>query len=160
MNNAKKYVVFLLFIIVTYLLGYIREGVFITINSVINKVPFPYNRAYITPPDFLYQYSITELTLFKWLLTLFFFLIFLMVAVGVVHYFFYNRKYNKIVFVVFVIFFALSFLFYTIGFLTNNLESFYPISRFFAGIVQDPFPIYLFIVLFFYTNKTFKEKVE
>lgn len=159
MKSSKKYVVFVLFVILTYLLGYLREGVFITINSVINKVPFPYNRAYITPPDFLYNYSLSQLILIKWVFTFLFFFIFLTVAVGVVHYFFHNRKYNKIVFVVFVTFFVLSFLFYTVGFLTNNLESFYPISRFFAGIVQDPFPIYLFLVLFFYTTKVYKDKV-
>ena len=159
MKSSKKYVVFVLFVILTYLLGYLREGVFITINSVINKVPFPYNRAYITPPDFLYNYSLSQLFLIKWVFTFLFFFIFLTVAVGVVHYFFHNRKYNKIVFVVFVTFFVLSFLFYTVGFLTNNLESFYPISRFFAGIVQDPFLIYLFLVLFFYTTKVYKDKV-
>ncbi len=159
MNNYKKYVVFVLFVILTYLLGYLREGVFITINSVINQVPFPYNRAYITPPDFLYHFSLNQLILFKWLLTLFFFLIFLLVAIGVVHYFFRNRKYNKIVLIVFVTFFVMSFLFYLVGFLLNKLEFFYPISRFFAGIVQDPFPIYLFLVLFFYTTKVYKDKV-
>ena len=124
MSNYKKYVAFVLFVILTYLLGYLREGVFITINSVINNVSFPYNRAYITPPEFLYHISLNQLTLFKWLLTLFFFLIFLLVAIGVVHYFFRNRKYNKIVFVVFVTFFVLSFLFYMVGFLTNKLELF------------------------------------
>jgi len=154
--KIKKYLVFFLFVIITYVLGYIREAVFITINSVINEVPFPYNRAYITPPPFLYKLSMNQLFILKWVLTLLFFLLFLLVAVKVTHFFFRNKKYNKIVMVFFVTFFSLSLVFYIIGFLFDNLSFFYPISRFFAGLVQDPFPIYLFLVLFFYTNNVYK----
>lgn len=156
MISVKKYkkVKITLLILIIFFIGYIREATFLVINSVLNGYSFPYNSAYITPPDFLYQLNSTEIIIFKWLMTLFFSIVFTLLCLFLINTFYKNKNYNKIVILFYVIFILVAFVISALGILINQFEALYLVSRFLIGILHSPLVPLAMFTLFYHKNKT------
>lgn len=139
-----------LIVLFIFLLGYLREMTFLVINAVYHRTPPPYNTAYVTPPDFLYELSSANLLNLKWGLTLIFSILFGLSSLLLINYFFKNKRFNVIILVVYAVLISLSFLVSLIGIIINNFEAVYTLSRFIIGLVQSPIISMVLFVLFYY----------
>ena len=142
-----------LLVIFIFLLGYVREMIFLVINSVYHKAPPPYNTAYITPPEFLYQLTTSTLINLKWGFTLLFSIFFGLSTLLLIHYFFRNKQFNIITIIVYTVLIFISFLISLIGILFNSFETLYTISRFIVGLVQSPLISLVLFVLFYFKTE-------
>lgn len=150
MNNLLKNIIAGVLIILLFVVGYFRETVFLVINSVINKTPYPYNTSYIKPPSFLYQYTENELIIVKWLLTFGFSVLFLILALVLFHFYFKNNKFNFLTIFIYVILIFISSVVSIFGLIFNNFDGVYTLSRFLIGLVQSPLiPLVLFVLFYF-----------
>jgi hypothetical protein len=143
-----------MFFLLTFLVGYFREAIFLVINSVIHNNPFPYNSVYLKPPDFLYEINIQHLLQLKWFLTVAFSLLFMGLTVGLVHFYFKNAKYNKLVISVYILLLSVSGIITSLGLVTGYFEDVYTFSRFIVGLAQSPLTTLVLFVLFYFKFKT------
>lgn len=142
-----------LFVLLIFSLGYLREMTFLVINSVYNNTPAPYNTAYITPPEFLYHLTTNTLMNLKWGLTLLFSIVFGLSTLLLVHYYFKNKQFNKIIILVYSSLIVVSTLISVFGIIFHYFETVYTISRFLIGLVQSPLISLVLFVLFYFKSK-------
>ena len=154
MQTKKKYQQFLtgLLLLFIFFVGYIREAIFLVINSVYRDISFPYNPAYIQPPEFLYQWSEATLLYLKWGLTLGFSLLFTALSLWLIHYYYQNKKFNLFTLVIYGTLILFASVVSFIGIVTNNFESVYTLSRFVIGLVQSPLISLVLFVLFYFKS--------
>lgn len=153
MRNSFKNILAAIFLIIFFFIGYLRETIFLVLNSVLNKYPFPYNSSYVSPPNFLYSYSNQTLVTVKWVLTFGFSIVFFMVSLVLIHFYFKNRRFNKITVWVYLFLVGVSFLTAALGILLGNFGETYTLSRFVIGLAQSPLiPLVLFVLFYFKTK--------
>lgn len=160
MQIKKTYQPFItgLFLLFIFLIGYLREAIFLVINAVYEKKEFPYNSAYITPPDFLYQWSDTTLLYLKWGLTLFFSLIFTGLTLWLIHYYFKIKKYNQFTILIYGTLILFAAIISIIGIIINSFDNVYTLSRFVIGLVQSPLVSLVLFTLFYFISSQHKTK--
>jgi hypothetical protein len=151
---TKKIIVAFIFIL-AFSVGYLRETLFVVINTVIHQYPFPYNPSYLKPPNFLYQLSTSELITIKWLFTFFFFLVFMGLSLLAVHIYFKSKTFNKIVIVINTMLFIFAFILSLIGIVFNIFDEIYPLSRFLVGLLQSPLLTFSIFTLFYFIKKQY-----
>ncbi len=150
MNNLVKNTIAGAVIVLLFFIGYIRESVFLIINSVLKKYQFPYNASYITPPNFLYGYSDKTLITLKWALTFGFSVLFALFALLLVNFYFRDKTYNIITIRIYLSLIIISFLLSVIGIIFKTFDETYTISRFIIGLAQYPLiPLVLFVLFYF-----------
>lgn len=153
MFTLKKIIVIVLFLI-SFIIGYARETIFLVINAVIHNYPYPYNISYVKPPSFLYQLPIESLTQIKWLLTFVFSMVFMGVCLLITNFYFKNKRYNYIVIFTYTLLLIIASFVVMLGYLFNAYNAFYTFSRMLAGVMQSPiFPIFLFIAFYINQNR-------
>ncbi|MCB0401990.1 MAG: hypothetical protein KDD41_07890 [Flavobacteriales bacterium] len=156
-NFIKKKLVVAFILLFAFTVGYIRETIFVVINSVINDYAFPYNPSYLEPPAFLYDIETGNLIKIKWFLTFVFSLIFFGITLWLVNFYFRSKSYNRIILLTYSILFAASLIITLLGFLFNQYESFYGISRFIAGLLQYPLMTLILFTMFYFVNQLYRE---
>jgi len=144
-------------ILIIFLLGYLRELVFLTINAVVDKVPFPYTRAYLKPPNFLYDLSPSFLFYLKWGLTFIFSLLFCLFTLLLVNFYFKSKSFNKLTIITYAVLFICSLFISLLGFLFDQFNSFYTISRVIAGLLQYPLLSLIIFTMFYFIKKLHNE---
>lgn len=159
MKFLQKKITLLLLLIITFILGYIRETTFLIINTVLRNYPFPYNQSYTKPPDFLYELSNNTLIIIKWAFTFAFSFMFMSLAILICRIYFNNKQYTKILIVSYSLLFFVAFLISVIGYLLNNFNSFHTISRAIVGMLQSPVPV-ITVFIVFYLAQHHKEKYK
>lgn len=153
MRNSFKNISAAVFVVIIFFIGYLRETIFLVLNSVLNKYPFPYNNSYVSPPNFLYSYSSQTLITVKWVLTFGFSILFFMISWVLIHFYFKNRRFNKITVWVYLFLVGVSFLTAALGILLGNFDETYTLSRFVIGLAQSPLiPLVLFVLFYFKTK--------
>jgi len=152
-KKPNKFIL-LTILLVVFFIGYIRETIFLVINSVIFNYDFPYNRSYVNPPEYLLNKSTEYLVNVKWFLTILFPLIFLGILIGIIKYYFNNKRYIKYSLVIYFTLFFISFILFALGFLFNNYDFVYPITRFFMGLAQSPLTILVLFVVFYFNERS------
>jgi hypothetical protein len=148
-----KNIITILFFVCLFVIGYVRESIFLVLNSVLYDIPFPYNRAYIAPPQFLYNFSANELIMAKWILTFIFSVFNLIATTFLIKYYFKNKKLTIITFYIYTIIIVLSLLVYIFGYSFTNQAFWYKISRFLIGMVQYPLLTLILFTLYYFTYK-------
>lgn len=157
---SKKNILTTFFFFALFSLGYIRETVFVVINSVLNNIGFPYNKSYVTPPAFLYEMSSSEILTLKWGLTLGFALLFLAATSFIIYRYFKTFGYVKITIVLYTSIALLAGLSMLVGYIINDYENTYPLARFLMGLLQYPLFSVVLFVLFFYSHNSAKLKKQ
>lgn len=158
MKNNIKNSLTAVFLVIIFFIGYLRETIFLILNSVLNKYPFPYNSSYVSPPDFLYSYNSQTLITVKWVLTFGFSIVFFMGSLTLVHFYFKNKSFNKITIWTYLFLVGVSFVIAVFGILLGNFDETYALSRFVIGLAQSPLiPLVLFVLFYFKTKIEQKE---
>jgi hypothetical protein len=146
---SKKHMLLLLIVCALLLLGYYRDFVFKTINSVIQAKD--YNAGFTSPPalQFLDQCSYGVLMKLKWVLTLLFTLVYLGMALLAVKIIFDKKKYNHITIGVYVVVTLISGLLMLTGYVFEGLSGrMYELSRYLMDTAQSPIILMILIPAF------------
>ncbi len=145
MKNKKGFfIIFFVFIFISF--SFFREFIFKNINAHMWYLFYENDRSHLSPYlNFLNEFSYKKLYWFKWGLTIFFSLAFLGFSILIISLIFAEKK-----FLLFTIYFyfgilVISGLSYSAGWLLNEVEKGYTISRFFMGLVESPF-ILIFLI--------------
>lgn len=150
MKDSYKNSLAAVFFLIIFFVGYIRETIFLVINAVLFKSPFPYNTSYVTPPSFLYNISPEKLVYLKWVLTIGFSSIFFALSILLINFYFKNKGNNKLTIWVYVFLVGASFLLSAIGIVFKNFIETYTFNRFIIGLAQSPLvPLVLFVMFYF-----------
>jgi hypothetical protein len=126
-------------ILLFILTGFFREHVFLNWNEQMRVTYYNSPDPHVSPSmQWLSAFDYATLYYLKWPLTLLFSVLFAAYAVAAVQLAFGNKKYNRITWLAYAGVFTLSFLFFATGWLLNNREGTYVISRFLAGMIETP----------------------
>ena len=120
-------------------IGYYRDFVFKTINGLLKAWDFDVD--YVIPPSlkFLENYQYDTLLNIKWILTLLFSFLYLIIALVTIKLLFNNRKYFRIVIGTYIGISIFSGIFIIIGHLFySSSEKMYEFARYFMGLAQSP----------------------
>jgi hypothetical protein len=148
-RSAKKYFFLLLVIITLLFLGYYRDFVFRTMNSMLQAKD--HEMPYATPASlqFLDRFSYTQLMNLKWLFTVIFSGLYLVMALITLKIIFNNRKYLSITIGVYIAIMLVSGLFMLGGFaVESTADRMYEFARYLMGMAQSPIILMILIPAF------------
>ena len=148
-HPAKKYVFLFLLIGLLIFLGYYRDFLFRTLNSILQSRD--YEAVFIIPASlkFLDQFDYNTLLTFKWLFTFAFSLIYLSVTLITVKIIFNKKKYSYISIGAYVFITVISGLFILTGYVINGLaDKMYEFARYLMGMAQSPVILMILIPAF------------
>lgn len=142
-------------VVLFVLTGFFREFVFLNWNEQMRVTyynsPDPHVAASM---QWLSACSYEALYYLKWPLTLLFSFVFALYSALVVRYSFSDRKYVRITWFTYAGVFAIAFLFFAIGWLFNEREGTYAISRFLAGMIETPIMLAILVAVFLIHRKS------
>lgn len=148
-NSVKKYLLLLLILCIILFLGYYRDFVFVTINAILQAKDY---EAQYTPPaslQFLDQFPYGTLMNLKWLLTLLFSIVYLLVALVTLRVLFNKKRYNRITIGVYAVVMLISGMFMLTGYLFQGSSAkMYEFSRYLMGMAQSPVILMILIPAF------------
>lgn len=150
MNKSRyKYVVVAGVIILLFIIGYFRDYLFVGINYRITSLLYNDFTNDLPPiPSFFLQFSANELYNIKWLLTIFFTLLYYSVSCLIVYYLFQERKFLIYTSVLFALVLFISFLITGIGYIIKDHGDAYTLSRQLMGLAQSPILLMILIPAF------------
>jgi hypothetical protein len=148
-SPVRKYLILVLIIILILFLGYYRDFVFKTINAIIQATSLQVPYAAPASLAFLLNYTMGELLMIKWALTLVFTMLYFVVALFTVHITFHNKKFNRITIGAYVVIMLLSAIITATGKLLPGIsEKTYEFSRYLMGMAQSPIILMILIPTF------------
>lgn len=142
-TQKSKIVAGILLLVVIVWLGFLRDYIFININYIIdhlyyNSEVIHYHSFY----SFLEPLDVSGLVTLKWMLTLVFTVVNLLLSVIILNQMFKNPEMPlKLLYVSYLAIFMISGLFYIAGKLGGFSELGYTLSRRFMGALQSPVPL-------------------
>lgn len=134
--------------------GYIRDTVFKSINAVLRA--WDLDQDYFLPSflSFLENYEYETLENLKWLLTILFCLLYLLLSIFAIKLFFNNSAYIKISIYTYLGIILISGIFILIGFIFNSASSkMYEFARYLMGMAQSPIVLMILIPTFKLSEK-------
>jgi hypothetical protein len=147
--SAKKYGYLVVIVIVLLLLGYYRDFVFRTINSMLQAHDY---ETTFDPPfsmGFLKDCSYDGLLTLKWLLTIVFSLVYLATTLITLRILFNNKKSGSVTIGLYVALMLVSGLFMLCGFLFEATSlRMYEFARYLMGMAQSPVILMILIPAF------------
>lgn len=142
-----------IFFIVLVFIGYIREYTFLSINLKIQQIYYKSDEnKHLLPiwTNKLNNFNYTELINLKWIITLFFILIFWLLGLLILKVFKFHKKQIKLYSMAIVSLLFVSLLFFIIGdTIFNRIHFGYHIARNITGFLQSPLPILICFTLFY-----------
>jgi hypothetical protein len=149
MSRGKKTLYIALIIIVLLIIGFYREFVFKNINALIQAIDADMDYEMPSSLNFLSGYQYQTLINIKWVLTIVFAALYLIISMITIKVIFDNQKFRKITMMVFLAVTLLSGIFILLGFLIKSRnDNMYEIARFLMGILQSPIILMLLIPAF------------
>jgi len=144
--KLKDSLIILLLIILFVAVGFLRDAVFININSQLYKLYFK-NYAFTLPNWLTYfnAWPYMKLYYFKYFLTVTFIILYFLLTALSVKLFTGDTKNIKWVFYAYAIVLILSLLSFSIGYFFNNFSKGYLFARNLLGLLQSPFITMLII---------------
>ncbi len=154
MNRSKKNGTLFLILALVLFLSFYRDYVFRSINALLQA--WDYDMDYPIHPSlsFLKNYDYDTVTNLKWVLTIVFSGLFLIILLLVLKILFNNKKYRTISIFLYATIMVISAIFMGIGyFFENTSERMYELSRFLMGLEQSPFMMMILIPIFMFAEK-------
>jgi hypothetical protein len=149
-SNPFKQILKITFIVCSLLtIGYYRDFVFKTINGLIKAWDFDVD--YVIPPSlkFLENYPYDTLLTIKWLLTLLFSIVYLIITLIAIRMLFNSSKYSRIAIGTYIGIILFSGIFILLGYLFHSTsEKMYEFARYFMGLAQSPVILMILIPAF------------
>jgi hypothetical protein len=133
--------IFLLVVIIW--LGFLRDFIFVNINYIIDRLYYNLEVVYYHSfYSFLEPLDVSGLMTLKWLLTIVFTLVNLLLSVFILKLLFNNPKMPlKLLYISYLLIFIIAGLFYLAGKVGGFPELGYTLSRRFMGTIQSPVPL-------------------
>ena len=130
------------------ILGFIRDYFFVNINWV--YLTLTINRKNAARPEFygLLEWSVDEILILKWFLTILFFLIYLGMTLWIIHIGFKKRAYNITTLILYAGIFAISGFLYVIGWATGTGGELYAVIHWLMSLTQSFFPLMILGIIF------------
>lgn len=131
------------------LTGFCRDFIFKSINALLQA--WDHDMTYAMPRGlgFFESYEYGTIVNLKWLLTLLFSLLYLLIAIIVIRYTFHNKKFVRITIAAYFGIICLSALLIATGLLLkNSSEKMYEFARYFMGMAQSPIILMVLIPAF------------
>ena|ERR1035437_2967592 len=125
----KKSLFIVLLIIITIILGFLRDHVFVSINQTIETGNDPSQ----------------HLLILKWILTFFCSILYMGITCAFLFLIFHSRNYVWIAIYVYVLIFIVALLIGGIGSIAVSFEKIYPLVRALLGIAQSPIVMMILI---------------
>ncbi len=152
-NKSIKILLLIFIVIIFYLLGYLRNYIFLFLNA--DAASIWYNEAPLIPPHllgFTTGMSYEAIERLKWILTFTFYLLFFSVTLITIYLLFRNKVYLRLCAFLYGVLLFISFLFVCTGYAIHNFAMHaYNISRSLMHIGQSPFiPLLLFIIIYYH----------
>ena len=136
-------------ICIILLAGFYRDFIFRAINALLQA--WDHDMTYTMPGGFrfLESWQYSTVVNFKWLLTLLFSALYLLIAIIVVRYAFHNKKFIRITIAAYIGIILVSALFIITGMLLkSSAEKMYEFARYFMGMAQSPIVLMVLIPVF------------
>ena len=145
MSKKTKLIILVILIIS---LGFLRDYFFMNINWIyLNLTTGRQNQA-LDEFHFLLNWSVGEIELLKWVLTLLFTFLFFLFTYQIIKLSFNTKLYNRITIGTFAALFVASGGFFVIGHLVRQADTMYGIVRTLMGLAQSFMPLMILYVLF------------
>ena len=150
-NNSKikRNLIIFIMAILAIATGFLRDTVFKTINAILRA--WDLDQDYFLPPfiSFLQNLEYQTLVNLKWLLTLFFSLIYLSLSIIIVKTLFKGNKYKRITVFTYFGVFVVSAGFIVSGYVfKSSSEKMYEFARYLMGMAQSPIILMILIPTF------------
>jgi exosortase F-associated protein len=148
-SKIKRNFILIIMAILAVLTGYLRDTVFKTINAILRA--WDLDQDYFLPPfiSFLQNLEYQTLVNLKWLLTLFFSLIYLILSIIIVKTLFKGNKYLRITAFTYLGVFLVSAGFIVSGYVfKSSSEKMYEFARYLMGMAQSPIILMILIPTF------------
>lgn len=146
-RSISNYVLLGLVTTLIVLSGFVRDSIFRNINWQINHYstdnPVLVRSSFFS--QLLLRFDESELYISKWVLTIFFSLLFLFYSVVGIRLVYHTPKYSKTVFILFLGILILSGISFGLGQLIGYPAKGYMYARIFMGTIQSPFILLLLI---------------
>jgi hypothetical protein len=148
--KSLKKVIQLIFIAISLIFfGYLRDFIFKKINALLQAWDHDMDYDMPNPLIFLTNWEYDSVKNFKWILTLIFWGIYLLITLITVKILFRKNSFIKITSGVFIGILLISGLFMLAGFLINSTsEKMYEFARYLMGMAQSPIILMILIPLF------------
>jgi hypothetical protein len=151
MNNRKRGIIFTIIITLLLLvLGYWRDHLFVNLNYQAYKVAIDPSVEFTLPHDLSWLGNLSYSTLYwlKFPFTLFFSLLYYLIAFITIRRFFPGRRFQRLNSLIYGITFLVSLFIFSIGYFIGRYETFYSISRYIMGFLQSPLLLMLVVIAF------------
>jgi hypothetical protein len=138
MQRMNLKIKIVLFILLLAALGFFRENLFVSINSILyNKL---YNDNFPTTwyLSFLYAFSYQTIYIAKWFITPFFAFIFWFTQKQFLWVLFHEKKLTRWLSILYLSLFLLAGIFFVAGWALGDINKGYTFSRLFMGLLQSP----------------------
>jgi|GEM_PF-646506 len=142
----KRYLAILPFLLLL-LCTYLRENIAVEINALIEGLNYNEAQFYFFD-SYLSSFSIKELKIIKWVLTVFFVLVFLGLTIFSHFLLFRNKKILRTIFFHFAVICLGVFVIYYLSYFFAVLDTVYPILHQIIEYLFSPLPLFIFILLF------------
>ena len=147
MKRSKTYVYATMIVLLLLLTGFIRDFTFKSINALLkardNEIPYHLHASL----SFMEKYEYATLVDIKWVLTLLFTGIYLLIALLAIKLFFQNRMYMWVLTVAYIGITLLSGILMAAGYFFGITGKMYEFARYLMGIAQSPVILMILIPL-------------
>ena len=151
--NRKIKIAF--FILLLLLLGFFRETLFVSINSVLyDKFHNENNHHVVWCLSFLNLLSYQTIYITKWFITPFFAFTYWLIQKKFLFFLFNDKRIEQWLGILYLSLFLLAGIFLLIGWAFGNMDSGYTFSRLFMGLLQSPAPCMILIPAMYLYRKT------
>ena len=133
----KKKILIAALIVITIGLGFVRDHIFVSINSIIE-----------TGND-----TTGNLSILKWVLTFVFSILYFINTCAVLFVVFQSKKYFRIALLSYVFLFSVAFLTAATGYFISSFANIYPFIRTIMGVAQSPVVMMVLIPACFFNEK-------
>ncbi len=157
MKSLKKSLLILIICLLLFL-GFYRDFVFKNINALLKAWDFDLEYSMPNSLKLFENLEYATLVNLKWLLTLLFSIIYLIIPVYTIHLLFKNKKYTVITIYLYVSITVMSSLFILTGVVFENTsDKMYEFARYFMGMLQSPIILMILIPTFKLAGKNVTE---
>ena len=131
----------------------LRENIFLEINAILNGEQV--NRAnFYLFYDYFSSYSVQNLHLLKWIITIFFIIIMGGTTILALHLWYNEKYFNKITIWFYLIVIGVLFLLVVVTKTIGVFNAVYSLLRSTIGFLQSPLPLFILFSMYFYLDKS------
>lgn len=152
LRKHKKYSWLLIGVVSLIILSYMREGFFLTLNSVLRDLP--YNNAHFTfLTDYFIRFDHIVLIRLKWFFTFLFSILFIGLTILFNYKIFKSLEIIKKITLFYIVSILMAVIIGLMGYMSSNFDNVYGGIRTIFGFIQSPLLLLISLPLFSFLKK-------